>query len=288
MLIKNYTHIMYLLSFLLFILLSNKAIAQGLTEEEIAKMTKEEKNAKLEQLKKEKKEVKTELKELDEKYNKLKDHYIEIKYIKIERKGKTYKESIVTFIKKDEILKKAEELMENSKYVEADYMMKKYRKTNEQYSVIWWNRRIERMKKAAELGTEIYILTKSLEEEEPKEKLKPSINISGSWKYAGERGTAEIKQSGKDVTMILSVKPRKGKDHYTITAKLNGYTLEGAWEFTATVEDYDPENFTKSDCKNGRFFAEVNADVSTIKVLSSTEDKCSPGHGWHLVVFTKK
>jgi len=169
----------------------------------------------------------------------------------------------------------------------AGAMIKEYEERNEYLMKSWYRRYSEIVNYMAIISLDKRMLKESFEKEESVvEEL--SINISGSWKYASDRGTAEIKQSGNDVTMILSVKPRQGKGHYTIIAKLNGYTLEGDWEFTAALEEFDPENFNESDCKKGRFFAKVNADVSKITVSSSTEDKCSPGHGWHLVVFSKK
>jgi hypothetical protein len=118
----------------------------------------------------------------------------------------------------------------------------------------------------------------------PQEPISP---LTGLWTYAGDRGRAEIQHESDNVVMKLTIKPRMmPSPHYTIKAKLKGYTLEGTWEFNMTqLEGYDLR-FKDKECRGGKFVAQVNPDRNIITVTSGTEDPCK--HEWHGIVFHRK
>ena len=120
-------------------------------------------------------------------------------------------------------------------------------------------------------------------------------NISGTWKYAGDRGTAVITQSGNLVRMRLTLKDRsdagQASPHYEITATLSGGKLDGMWGFnvepSSSKRTYPLDaRFIQSgkNCKSGTFQAMIGQN--TISVSSATQDEC--GHGWVGVVFTRR
>ena len=202
---KRYTYLIHILLIFFLISFSNLVIAQGLTAEEVAKLTKEEKVAKLNHLENERLNLKNEIINIDQKLQKLKDHYLETKYSKTKVGDKTQTEVKVIFVKKDEILKKAEKMIENGNINEAEVMIKEYEDRSEYYE--------ERWKKQAEkfeddiydsIDKDIRLLEESLEKESTEEKTE-EVDLAGTWYcyYAkvGSKGSeCSIVHSGNKIS----------------------------------------------------------------------------------------
>ena len=203
--ITNISIPIYLLSLLFIISPVKNTIAQ-LTLDEIKKLSKEEianlpedvKIATLEHFEKDTNRIRLEIDELLRKMNKTLEYYVETYKKTIKENEKSYAKEMVRFVKKDDIMKKYDEMLDNFEVAKANAMKKEYEDRTKFYYNIWTKSYFDLEEQWLYYTEYIADIKSSLKENE-------LVDLSGTWYcyYAkvGSKGSeCSIMHSGNEIS----------------------------------------------------------------------------------------